>query len=268
MPPVEKDFDFVVTDIRYVVHKQTEPAWKVEYANEDWYILALSTGGKAHYRIRGEQYLIKKGDVLFFPKNLWHSGESDVDDPWSYYSLIFKIVITDSAYQDKLMEIRPVVKNNLLFQSAPLFQALHNEWVEKRAGYLIKCRSQVMDILSMLIRESASEEDISPQVYIIDQIVHYMIANSQRFYSVDELSQLAKLSQSHFRLLFKKVTGMSIIQYQNKLKINIAMDLLVSGKSNVTEVALRLGFNDIYYFSRLFKKKTGQSPSEYVKRNK
>ena len=72
------------------------------------------------------------------------------------------------------------------------------------------------------------------------------------------------LSSSHFRMLFKEFTGLSAVQFQNRLKIDKAKDLILSGSCNVTEAASAVGFDNVYYFSRLFRKLTGKNPSEYL----
>ena len=67
--------------------------------------------------------------------------------------------------------------------------------------------------------------------------------------------------------VFKAYTGMTPYQYCIHAKINRAKEILSSGESSVKEIAWRVGFDDQYYFSRLFKKKTGSSPSQWTAKN-
>lgn len=76
---------------------------------------------------------------------------------------------------------------------------------------------------------------------------------------------MANMSTYHFVRSFKQITGRSPIDYINKLRIDKAFSLLKEGKFNVTETALDCGFNDVNYFSRLFKKYNKMSPSEAKK---
>ena len=76
----------------------------------------------------------------------------------------------------------------------------------------------------------------------------------------------AYVSPCFYRMLFKRFTGYSTVQYQNYIKITHAQDLLKTGNLRVTEVANMVGIRDIYYFSRLFKQMTGISPSDLCKK--
>ena len=89
-----------------------------------------------------------------------------------------------------------------------------------------------------------------------------MIENHTKDFTINELSQMANMSSSHFHRLFKENTGLSIKRYLNTVRINRAKNMLKSGDHSITEVAYSVGFHDIYYFSKYFKKLTGVPPSE------
>ena len=71
------------------------------------------------------------------------------------------------------------------------------------------------------------------------------------------------VSTSHLNAVFKSYTAMTPYQYFISIKIRKAKELLEAGALPIKEVAFRLGFNDQYYFSRLFRKKTGVAPSRW-----
>jgi AraC-like DNA-binding protein len=71
------------------------------------------------------------------------------------------------------------------------------------------------------------------------------------------------VSYSRFRALFRRCTGLSPAQYHLQLRIRRACELLEGSALRIKEVADRLGFESPYYFSRLFKKKTGVSPEAW-----
>ena len=69
------------------------------------------------------------------------------------------------------------------------------------------------------------------------------------------------IGYSYFRKMFKIYTGIAPAQYQLDLKIRRAREMLLISDKSIKEIAYELGFNSIHYFSRIFKKKTGVSPS-------
>ncbi|MFD2701019.1 helix-turn-helix domain-containing protein [Paenibacillus shunpengii] len=151
-------------------------------------------------------------------------------------------------------------------QLIELFQTLGPAWAGKKPGYLLHCRSIIMEILYHMIRTRTFSLPNSPHTPAIENIINLMQENYSRYYSVQELAVMAGLSTSHFRLVFKKVTGQSILDYQNQIKLGKAKDLLLSGECNVTEAALHTGFGNVYYFSRLFKQVMGCNPSDYLRK--
>lgn len=98
---------------------------------------------------------------------------------------------------------------------------------------------------------------------MITKTIMYMRTNLQKKLSIDEMSVLHNLSASHFSSLFRKSTGMPPIDYFIHLKMQRACQLLNLNDSKVRLVALDLGYDDPYYFSRLFKKFIGISPEQY-----
>jgi AraC-like DNA-binding protein len=70
-------------------------------------------------------------------------------------------------------------------------------------------------------------------------------------------------SQSHFSSLFKKKTGESPIAYFNRLKVEYACKLLKETDLKINQICFKIGIEDSFYFSRLFSKAMGMSPSEY-----
>jgi len=81
--------------------------------------------------------------------------------------------------------------------------------------------------------------------------------------SLGEIAGAVNLSQSHVTTLFKKKTGFSLIEYFNQLKTQKACQYLLFTDLRVNEIASKLGFDDPYYFTRMFTKVIGVSPVKY-----
>lgn len=85
--------------------------------------------------------------------------------------------------------------------------------------------------------------------------------------TLDEVCAGVLFSKSHLKALFKKNTGYSIMDYYTHLKIERAKILIDEGQMSVSAIAELLGYSSIHYFSRMFKLKTGVSPTEYKSRD-
>ena len=98
----------------------------------------------------------------------------------------------------------------------------------------------------------------------VQKVVKYIKDNVARPLDIDHLVEMSYLSRSRFYHVFKEHTGSSPIEFQNKFRLNIAKDYLTFyPEYSISSVASTLGFNDSLYFSKLFKKEYGISPSQY-----
>ena len=98
---------------------------------------------------------------------------------------------------------------------------------------------------------------------MIHETVLYMQSELHKVLTVEDMAKKSSLSVSHFSSLFRKATGMSPLDYFIHLKLQKACLLLYSTEIKVKKVAGAIGYDDPYYFSRLFKKHMKLSPEQY-----
>jgi len=91
----------------------------------------------------------------------------------------------------------------------------------------------------------------------------FIVKNPQLHPSNEQLAKLCKMSTVYFRKTFTEATGVSPIAYTRNLRIKKAREMLRSDYGSITDIALSLGYNNIYDFSRDFKKHTGVPPTKY-----
>jgi AraC-like DNA-binding protein len=109
-------------------------------------------------------------------------------------------------------------------------------------------------------RKGFRDEEVNRK---IEQIIAYMMQHLNKPLPVARLAALANISPSHFFALFKRHTGCAPIDYFIRLRMRRACDLLGTTSLSVKEVAAVLGYNDQFYFSRVFKSVNHVAPSEY-----
>ena len=99
---------------------------------------------------------------------------------------------------------------------------------------------------------------------IVKAVIQYVISNPQRIIQLSEAAQHANISESYLSQLFKKETGENYISFVHRYKINLAKEML-EGSSLVYEVCDQIGFENANYFSKIFRRYTGHTPSSYKK---
>lgn len=105
-------------------------------------------------------------------------------------------------------------------------------------------------------------QDVSSSDHIKNSI-HDLTAHYNEALELDSLANQCGLSKSRYTHLFRQITGMAPHHYQQRLRMNAARTLLETTELPVSEIAAAVGYEDPLYFSRVFKKHTGQSPLHY-----
>jgi len=99
---------------------------------------------------------------------------------------------------------------------------------------------------------------------MIKKIVTYLTVHLTEDVRIEQLGKMHNTHISHISRKFKKETGMSIPAYVSKQRIGLAKLYFEDGKTSIKEISELLGFNDSNYFSKVFKRYAGMTPSEYI----
>ncbi len=120
-------------------------------------------------------------------------------------------------------------------------------------------------LISLIRRQTGNRDDNLPPVgeFDVKEVIRYLDENFREKITIDELSFIFGTNRSSVCKSFKAVTGKGINEYVNEKKLNEAKRLLTETDDTITEIAERLNFTGIHYFTAFFKKNTGLSPTEY-----
>ena len=127
---------------------------------------------------------------------------------------------------------------------------------------------QAMVKLAKKMSQVVEQEDIDEQHVTIDQAKQFMQDHLSEKINLKDISEHVYLSETYFSFFFKKVTGMTYIDYIQKLRMNKAKEILLETNCKIYEVAEQIGYNDYKYFSAQFKKYVAMTPKEYRKKNR
>ena len=147
-----------------------------------------------------------------------------------------------------------------------LFCKMQKIWIFKEDGYYAKTMSLLYEIISELQNVTRNKSISNKQWEKIKPGMEYIQENYyNKDFNIDVLPKLCGISYSYFKRLFIAQYNMPPSQYISQLKMKHACELLLSKKYKITQISDTLGYESAFYFSKVFKKEMGCSPSQYMK---
>lgn len=228
------------------------PCKTKEHRHTGWEIVCyLGCAGKAF--IAGEEYGFQDGRIIIIPPNMPHyeiaSGEMTIACFCikTLFNLEHKVYsFVDTSNRDFLC----------------LFKQLNSVYTLKPANWE-KLRDGLLNVMEQYVLSWNAREDKNP---LVKEFQYKLIeAISKKDIRMEDLLRNIPVSSSYFRKLFKAETGKSPMEYLLLQRVENAKQLMADTSLNIKNVANLSGFNDPYYFSRIFKKATGKYPSVWRK---
>lgn len=99
----------------------------------------------------------------------------------------------------------------------------------------------------------------------MDRTRSYVESHYSESITIDRLARMAEISPKYYVSLFKKIYGITAIDYLTEVRVNKAKELMQQEGVRLKDVAYQVGYNDEFYFSRMFKKTVGVSPTAYLR---
>ncbi len=144
-----------------------------------------------------------------------------------------------------------------------LFEKIYQVWNTKHPGYYAECMSILYEIIRKIQRHNHRQYQGDTTKKIQPALEYMMERFSYPDFDFQEMGRATGLSYDYFKELFVKEYGMPPVRYLTHLRLNKAKELLLTGRYSVTEIAELCGYDNVYYFSNVFKKHLGVSPKQY-----
>lgn len=244
-----------------------ESAASLTHHHKDFYEIILITKGEWQHTIRNSTTVLPVGTLLFFKPGTTHSLFSSSPQNMHmvfgieqhYFDEYTKRVFSDfelDSFTDYIAKPIHAEKRKYLEHLAKM---IHENPVSSHVMADELLHACISDF--MYLNKKANQN-----IYVADiiqQLNNYTYLNI----SVKEICDHYPLSQSILLRLFKKTTGMTIVQYKAQKKLEYACLLLKHSHSSISNIALHLQYDSLSYFVRLFKTTYGMTPTEYRKKH-
>lgn len=228
---------------------------------EDFYIIYLLSGNLCVLTDKGVEVMKPGQMITYFPHTpcVYKNRKSA---PVQYYWAHF----TGSRAQELLKKCdiydKEIVGLQSIDEIALDFEHLFQEFSKRQPFFDFLSPTILVSIITKTAKSRAEGKNVVRKK--LQLAITYIHQNyKKKNISVEYLAGLEHLSTSRFRTIFKETTGLSPKDYILTHKINHAKQLLAQTDISIKEIALETGYTDQLYFSRMFRSKTGYTPSEY-----
>lgn len=284
------DFPFFINNYSYDNYEE------IELHKHEFIEIVYVYNGKGIHIIGNKKYEVVQGNLFiintetphsFFPLDERNSGNLKV------YNCMFETEFINNLYIEipLLKEIINIFLYKSMYEEDNefvadldlnasqqadmrlIFEKMLIEYTTKQEEYITILKLHLLELLIKIHRTYKTQHDLdsigskSFKHQLILNSIDYLKNNYSNKLRVEGLCNQAFLSKSYFTTLFKSVTGINVIDYIQKIRIEKACELLLEEKYKITEIIEMVGYNDYRVFNKHFKKITGLTASDYKKKH-
>lgn len=266
---VDTSKPIVVTSCGYY-RVYSRPTVSTERPNgrKDYQLLYIATG-KGHFYFDGKERILTEGNMILYrphePQMYYYHASDKIEVYWVHF--------TGRDVEAVLKKYGlPETENVFYTGTSPDYQCIYREMIQE----LQLCRANYEELLSLTLMRffiminrfidegKKSGSDIQNE---IERATHYFNENYNKPINIDEYAESRHISTCWFIRSFKQILKVTPMQYILSLRMANAQSLLETTEDSISEIAEAVGYDNPLYFSRIFRKNIGVSPSEYRKRS-
>lgn len=242
--------------------------------------------GSGKIIISGTSYDLFENTVILFREATQYKWDAENIE---YYSLNFDF---NSNYSDVIQKFQPLLSDSfndamafdcgyiqdfpqlnqpiVIHNATPLKSYVKNIITEhgitdnySRHFIPLLTKELIFNILRFEENDYFNKSNNTNSIKNVKRIIEYIYSHYPQELTNQTIAQKFNFSPSHLGRIFKKYTGHSLHNFILQHRIQIAKELLIASDLDIGEICTKVGFNDIYHFSKIFKQKTGLTPSQY-----
>ena len=229
------------------------PEFHIGPASRPYFLLHYVFSGSGVFQMDGREHTVSAGQISVLHPHETVYYRTDPNNPWHYSWIGFETALeVPLLWEQDVLDLKQAEHIFLAFRSSDQVAA-------NREYYIC---GKIFELLSMLQRPEPAASKASA---LVERAKKYIESNFGGLITVEQLSADLYVNRSYFSTVFKKHTGHSPQQYLQNVRLENAADLLANQNASVGLAASKSGYDDLYHFSKMFKKKFGVPPTAYKK---
>jgi AraC-like DNA-binding protein/mannose-6-phosphate isomerase-like protein (cupin superfamily) len=242
-------------------------SWKTGRTLREYQLVYITQGrGMFETRATG-RVRIEAGQVFLLFPGVWHRYRPVLSQGWHENWIGFNGDVADRIMRAFFSPGKAVIRIGQDQELQNLIRSVSGVMSKAPAGYQQIMAARTMEALALIRSKAMNSSPVDRNLARkVQQARGHLAQHYRDSVNMNLLARQLGLSYSRFRSVFKEYTGVSPQQYLINIRLNLARFWLTDSEIPISEIATNLGFSSVYYFSRLFKKKKGCSPSSFRER--
>ncbi len=205
--------------------------------------------------------ILRKGQFVIlspFTRSSYHSPENKHID---YLCLHFTGVDAENLLKNVKLKTNTVYTIGVREGLVAYWDRFFREFIKNDEFFTLSVSALLTSLLIIMSRYTI-KDNIDP---LSMNSIAFINAHLNADLKIDTLAKMEGLSESHYRVVFKKTTGQSPNNYITNKRMEVASKFLLDTNMPLLEIANAVGYDNLYYFERVFKKKFGIPPGKFRK---
>lgn len=253
------------------------PQEQIELHQQSSWEVTLIVNGSGMKFIGDTAEAFQQGEVVIIPPEIphcWYFNHDDTNENGQIVNIT--VSFTDdflARCASSFPELAPSVKNLKNIHEALKYNPSQAERIKSFLQLMLNQNeverlSTMIQLLAVLAHPHEAHivsqyKQIDKKQERLNRVRVFVICNAHRNISLDDIVRHVGMNKTAFCAFFKRATGKTFVSYLNAYRIELACQLLKQPNKSISEIGYHVGFTDIPYFNRVFKKEKGCSPSEY-----
>lgn len=270
-----------VTEIVTVHSYEFDPSFAFAGEQHDFWELVYVDRGAVEITRDDESIILPQGNILFHQPNEFHTIKSYESAP----SLLIVSFVCRSAAMSHFVKYQGAMNKSLRFILSSIAAEAENTYILPKNDPDLKMlvrrntaaiggeqmiKSYLEQFLVLMIRDISEHRDISLftshkklETHLVSEIKGFLREHLTQKIRIEDICSAFGYSKTYLSQLFKNQCGVSLMTYYNQKKIDYAKKLIAENSYTFTQISSLLSFDNPQYFARVFKRVTGQTPSEF-----